>query len=433
MRVSFSDPQGPRLLRVAPYVPPLVLLGMAFASPFWGLATAAVIACGAVGLFHLAGLAPLRQGVCRPAELECGPGFVAIKTSAARSQKIHARQIAGATTSRTSRGILFTIEHKDRDQPLSIEVQSESDADKVRHALGIGHGGVGSVGWRTAPSTTAKTSWVGRLLTAILAFTIFGIAVGVSYEAAGIAALLSSQFAIITVILGAVGWMAQPPIQSIVMTPAGLRLQTTQGWFTIPYHQIRAIEPGDGCLSFHVPPPYNVVHVPTEGILRGSGLGPQDRDALVKQIMSASARARGLGIEKQDITGRLDPLRRNGESPRAWLARLDMAGQMLDSSSAGYRGHTLDADDLWTILEDPEAESDLRAAAARILRHQQLPETRVRIDAAVAAVRDESTSKKLRIAIRDDVDGASHELAMLDAQDGTVAAQRRVMGLHGPR
>ena len=73
--------------------------------------------------------------------------------------------------------------------------------------------------------------------------------------------------------------------------------------------------------------------------------------------------------------------------------------------------------DYRAVLEDPEAEADLRAAAARVLRHSEKPETRVRIDAAVAAVRDEKVNRRLRIAIRDDVDNASQELAMLDAQD----------------
>lgn len=418
MRVSFSDPQGPRLLRAAPYLPPLALFALACAAPFWGTITALLLAAGTAGLFHAAGMIPLRQGVRRPAELECGPGYVDIKNAGMRSQRIDARMIAGATTARTSKGILFTLEHKKRDQPMLLEVESEADAEKIRHALGIGHGGFGQVGWRTTASSAQKTAWVGRLLTALIGFTICGLGFLVSDDAAGIAALMTAQFALITMILSIVGWLAQPQMQSVVMTSAGLKIQTTQGWFTLPYGQILGIEAGPGVLNFHVPPPYNVVQVPTEGILRGSGLGPSDRDALIKQIMSASARARGLGVEKLDVSGRLDMLRRNGESPRAWLARLDMAGQMLETSSAGYRGQTLDADDLWAILEDPDAESDLRAAAARVLRHLPRPETRTRIDAAVAAVRDEATTKKLRIAIRDDVDGASHELATLDAQEG---------------
>ena len=75
-----------------------------------------------------------------------------------------------------------------------------------------------------------------------------------------------------------------------------------------------------------------------------------------------------MGPLKNDVTGRVDVLRRNGESPRDWLARLDVTGQTL-AAGAGYRGTTLDSEDLWAILEDPEAEPDLRAAAARVLRH----------------------------------------------------------------
>lgn len=422
MRVSFSDPQGPRFLRAAPYLPPAGLFVLACAAPFWGTTTALLGAAGAIGLFHAAGMIPLRQGVLLPAELECGPGYVTITKARLRNQRIEARMIAGATTARTARGILFTLEHRKRDQPILIEVESEADAEKLRHALGIGHGGFGSVGWRTAASSTAKSAWVGRLITALIAFTIFGLGVFVSPEAAGIAALMSIQFALITIILSFVGWFASAPPQGILMTSAGLRIQTTQGWFTLPYHQILGIEHVAGKLRFRVPPPYNVVDVPIEGILRGSGIGASDRDALIKQILSAAARARGLGVEKQDVSGRLDMLRRNGESPRAWLSRLDMAGQMLESTSAGYRGHTLEADDLWAILEDPEAEADLRAAAARVLRHLPRPETKIRIDAAVAAIRDEATTKKLRIAVSDDVDGASQELAMLDAQEGVQHA-----------
>ena len=222
---------------------------------------------------------------------------------------------------------------------------------------------------------------------------------------------------------GLIGYFGRKAEPSVVMAAEGLKIQTKQGWFTVPYDHVQGIEQVKGALRFTVPPPYHFADVEAAGNLIGAGLGPDDRDGLIKQIMSAAARARGLGASKNDVTGRVDVLRRNGESPRNWLARLDMAGRMLETSVAGYRGHTLDHEDLWTVLEDPEAEADLRAAAARVLRHSPKPETRLRIDAAVAAVRDESVNRRLRIAIRDDVDDASHELAMLDAQDPLPAAR----------
>jgi hypothetical protein len=418
MRVAFSDPQGVRLWRMAPYAAPIALFLYACFGPFLLGVPAALTAVLAVALFHLVGMMPLRQGRVRTAELETGPGYIEIKKAGTRNQRIDARSIVGGTTARTSaKGILFTLAHAKRDQPITIEVESDADAEKIRHALGIGHGGFGSVGWRTVAGSSAKTGFWGRLFTFLIGALIAGTGFFVSHEAAGLTALMTGQFAFLSVILSLVGYFGREVPPSVVMAAEGLRIQTRQGWFTIPYDHVLGIEPVRGALRFRVPPPYHSVDVETSGILIGAGLGPDDREALIKQIMSASARARGLGASKNDVTGRVDTLRRNGESPRDWLARLDMAGRMLQTSTAGYRGHTLDTEDLWAVLEDPEAEADLRAAAARVLRHSGKPETRQRIDAAVAAVRDDATNRRLRIAIRDDVDNASQELAMLDAQE----------------
>ena len=420
MRVAFSDPQGSRAWRVLPYAGPVALFVLALLGGIVGpvsAATTAFTATLAVTLFHLVGILPLRQGRTRTGDLETGPGYVELKNVGGRSQRIDARSIIGGTTARTSKGILFTLAHAKRDQPITIEVTSEADAERIRHALGIGHGGFGSVGWRTVPSASAKTGFWGRLLTFFIGSVICALGFFVSHETGGIAALALGQFAFLTMILSLVGYFGRQGAPSVVMAAEGLRLQTKQGWFTVPYDHVLAVETSPDGLRFRVPPPYHTVYVETAGNLVGAGLGPDDRDALIKQIMSASARARGLGTSKNDVTGRVDVLRRNGETPRDWLARLDMAGRMLEASTAGYRGHTLDTEDLWAVLEDPEAEADLRAAAARVLRHSPKPETRTRIDAAVAAVRDDSTNRRLRIAIRDDVDNASQELAMLDAQD----------------
>jgi hypothetical protein len=416
MRVAFSDPQGARLWRMLPYGGPVALFLFACFGPLTGV-TAALTAVAAIALFHGVGLVPLRQRRLKTAELVAGPGFIELKNAGTRSQRIEARSIVGGTTARTATGILFTLAHAKRDQPITIEVESDADAERIRQSLGIGHGGFGSVGWRTVPSAAAKTGFWGQLITFVIGAIICSLGFFVSHEAAGIVGLMLGQFGFLSIILSLVGYFARAGQPSVVMAAEGLRIQTKQGWFTVPYDHVLGIEPVHGALRFRVPPPYHTVDVEMGGTLLGSGLRPDDRDGLIKQIMSASARARGLGTSKNDVTGRVDVLRRNGETPRDWLARLDMAGRMLEASTAGYRGHTLDTEDLWAILEDPEAEGDLRAAAARVLRHSPKPETRQRIDAAVAAVRDDTTNRRLRIAIRDDVDNASQELAILDAQE----------------
>jgi hypothetical protein len=422
MRVAFSDPQGPRLWRMAPYGGPLALFLFACAGPVDGV-PAVLIAVMAVALFHLVGMIPFRQGRARSSELVTGPGFIEIKKAGTRSQRIDAKSIVGGTTARTKNGILFTLSHAKRDQPIILEVENDAEADRVRHALGIGHGGFGTVGWRTTPGTSAKTGFWGRLITFVIGALIVAMGAFVSEEAAGLTGLFTAQFALLAVILSLVGYFGAKVPPSVLMAAEGLKIQTKQGWFTVPYDHVQNIEPVKGALRFTVPPPYHFVDVEAAGTLMGGGLGPDDRDGLIKQIMSAAARARGLGASKTDVSGRVDVLRRNGESPRNWLARLDMAGRMLESTAAGYRGHTLDHEDLWAVLEDPEGDAELRAPAARVLRHSQKPETRQRIDAAVAAVRDESVNRRMRIAIRDDVDNASQELAVLDAQDPLPGAR----------
>jgi hypothetical protein len=161
-------------------------------------------------------------------------------------------------------------------------------------------------------------------------------------------------------------------------------------------------------------------------VLSPDSVSEEEAHALVEQIMGAAARARGLGVSKVDVMQRIEPLRRNGEAPRDWFVRLDMQGRMLETSSGAYRGNSLSPEDLWAVLEDPEADAELRAAAARVLRHSPKPEARVRIDAAVAAVRDEATTRRLRIALRDDVDAMQYELVVLEAEERSSAMKRHL-------
>src|SRR5450755_1140024 len=122
MRVAFSDPQGARLWRMLPYAGPVLLFLFACFGPFITGVDAALTAVLGVVLFHLVGIMPFRQARLRSAELVAGPGYIEIKKAGTRSQKIEARSIVGGTTARTSKGILFTLAHAKRDQPITIEV-----------------------------------------------------------------------------------------------------------------------------------------------------------------------------------------------------------------------------------------------------------------------------------------------------------------------
>lgn len=411
MRAGFSDPQGPLRARLAPYAIPAALVALAFCVPSSAIAPLLVAAFVLANLF---GVWPRRQTAPREVQLSSGPGYVDVAGAGLRSQRISAKQLTGATTARTASSVLLSLSHTGRDQPLTISVSSEADADRLRQALGIGHGGFGAVEWRTVQST-AKTEMVGRLLSAAY---VAGLALLLSTEQGVGSALLFGFFLLPVLFFGLTatlaGALSGPSLPTVVMTEQGLRLITTRGGVLVPYSGVLDVDAMDKQLAFALAPPLGpvAVHAPGPGL---RGLAAADREALVAQVMSAVQRANGLGPVKSDVASRVETLRRarQAESPREWLARLDMAGHLL-AGTPGYRGQSLDAEDLWAVLEDPDADAELRAAAARILRNAGGESARPRIEAALAAVRDQSASRRLRIAIDDDVDLASQELAALD-------------------
>lgn len=421
MRAAFSDPQGPMKWRALPYAAAVSAFCIAVfgleGTPSWTLALLALAA------FNLLGVFSLRQRRPREVDLVLRPGAIEVTNGGTRNQRIHTKDITGATTARTSDGVLLTLAHAKRDQPVTIRVKDDAEAAQIRQALGIGHGGFGVVGWRSQPTDGRKSAIVGRIFAASVTLFCLTLALFGATEAAAILGAVFGVFAGIGMLIGLADLMGRPNDPSIVMTSDGLRLKTFRGWFALPYEAVLGIDDHKRGIVFTVPQPYGTVGVECSGPTYG-GVSAHDRDVLVAQVQSASQRARGLGPQKYDVSERLDVLRRNGESPRDWLMRLDMQGRLL-TTAPGYRGNTLDAEDLWAILEDPDADAELRAAAARVLRHSPQSDARPRIDAAVAAIRDEATTKRLRIAIRDDVDAASQELASLEQQEMQEQLLRR--------
>jgi hypothetical protein len=384
------------------------MLTLALGGPLDGR-TALVTGVAALALVNGIGLFPRRQRLSRDVELVCGPGHVDVKKAGSRNQRLRARHIVGATTARTANGVCVTLQHRRREQPIAIEVDTDADAEKLRHALGIGHHGFGTLAWRTTGDGTVRAAYFGRVIA--LVFGLVGLAAGLSDGLAFVSAPLV-RLAVMGALVGIAGLVPKRSDATVVMTAEGLRLKSVHGWFALPYAAVLGIESSSNWLTFKVPAPFDRVAVERSGPTLG-GLSDSDAAVLIAQIEAAAKRAQGRGPSKDDASARVEVLRRRGEPLRDWLVRLDMAGQTL-SAAGGYRGTTLDPEDLWTILEDPEAKADLRAAAARVLRHVPAPSTRIRIDAALAAVRDEATERRLRVALRDDVDRASEELTALE-------------------
>ena len=425
MQATFSDPQGPRWVHALLQAPAAVLVLIAL---FGGLSWTAIgilLALAVVASSSVA-LAPLRQKEPVPATLTLGPGYVRVRATRLRSPTVHAREITGASTARTDSGFALTLARKDRDTPTTIEVATEAEVDKLRLALGIGHGGHGSLAWWSTPTSSQRSAFGGRIAAALATLAVVGTvaaadAIGGVTTIVAVLACMAGFFAIpLGLLLSALG-ASRGTFPDIQMTAAGIRLATTRGPFLLPYAYYAGFEHEGDMLAFKVPAPWGVVRVPVNAPIRGSGLTPADVELLRVQLDAAALRARGYGRSKEEVVGRVETLRRGRESARDWLARLDIVGQTL-TTGAGYRGQSLDAEDLWTVLEDPDAEPDLRTAAARVLRHLQDERVRVRIDAAAAAIRDETTNRRVRVAAEAPLEEAAAEL---DELEGHTAARMR--------
>src|SRR5262249_30687267 len=78
VQAGFLDPQGRKSTRLAIYVLPVFALLYAVFGPLEGV-PAWTTGLSAFGLLHAVALVDLRQRKLRMAELECGPGYVAVK------------------------------------------------------------------------------------------------------------------------------------------------------------------------------------------------------------------------------------------------------------------------------------------------------------------------------------------------------------------
>jgi hypothetical protein len=407
MQARFSDPQGPRWIHAVLQLP-AVLLVLAAATGGFAAGYAGMLIGLAVIASSGAALLQLRQA---PAEgsLDLGPGRVKIAAGRLRAA-IHAREITGASTAKTERGYALTLARKGRATPTTLEVETEAEVDRLRIALGVGHGGHGALAWWTAPSQSQRSAFGGRITslvvtTALLAAVAYRESDGDgSFGFLALASFIGFMAIPIGLILSALG-ASKLPAPSVEMTAEGIRLTTTRGPFLLPYVYYAGFERQGDHLVFPVPAPWGQVSVLASAPTRGAGVTDDDLAILRAQLDGAALRARGFGRTKEEVAGRVETLRRGRESARDWLSRLDMVGQTL-MSGAGYRGQSLDAEDLWMVLEDPDAEEDLRTAAARILRHVASPDAKVRIAAAVAAIRDEDLNERVRVVAEEPLEEA---------------------------
>jgi len=408
MRAVLHDAEGPRRNRLAPLaIFPFALL-VAFASP------STLVGMSAVLLALMLPGVLLRMG---PREVEIVPGGGALHVRAAglRNQTVHAKDVTGASTARLESGFALTLARRDRAAPTTLVFSTEEDLTRAREALGIGHGGLGDVAWPLVPSGAHTWARTSRAVAALL--SLFALVLGVAgifgqYELPPFGWFLL-VWSFVPAILGMLGMAFRDASQWIRLGERGVTLSGRQRQ-QIPYSAVQGLRLRAGLFELGAGG-YTLRTEHRVGAFAGPGVDATELGILGAHLAACVARANGQGPEKEETRTRVDTLRRGSEGARDWLARVDLAANMM--TQTGYRGGTIEKEDLWILLRDPDAAEDLRAAAGRMLvRVEAAEEVRTRVGDILAAVREEDAQRRLRVAIFPELDPSGAELEQLEEE-----------------
>ena len=394
--VVVHDPKGPVGWRLLPYAGGLV----GFAATLGALAAQSVpaIACGAIATMAAIAAAPLLPGRWRPrrAELEVHPGHVRVHAGAA-SQTLRPQDVEGASTADRGGGrVVMSIARRGRSGvPIALELDSAADAARVRDALGIGHAGFGAVVWPLRPRgegalrAYAKVA-LGLALAAYLLLALAVLALGGLVEGPAAAGVLVLVFvlgflALLSVAHRGSGSFTPESEPRIALWGDGLHLAFEGAARTLPFSDVASAATERDRLVIETTGGERILlpFPPTE---LSRGLSREDQAVVLAQIRAAAARARGLGTPRPEVPETVGELAHRPSEPAIeWLARVERSAALLRQ---GYRGATFEPEDLWSVLDDPDAPADLRAAAARILVRVD-DGARPRVAALAEATRDD--------------------------------------------
>jgi hypothetical protein len=347
------------------------------------------------------------------------------KVSVAGSAPIVARELRGSTSARRGGDVvLFLATDRDGGAPITLELQSDAEANQVRQALGIGHDGFGALSWATSPGSGAGTRDVLRAVAAITLATTTVIYAMNAMDEEGTLGLWGA----IGIMVGMLALVLSGLMAIVAWFRPTLRMDRA-GFAAMPWHTIHDARVDGEQLWLAASAALGVRHSLKTSNSDLRAMSDEDVANLVAAIKSAARRARGEGPRRREPGSRIDHLgRRALESGREWLARLDLEAQAI--ATGGYRGSAVERDDLVHTLEDPDVDHELRAAAARILLHIDPQGARPRVEQALATGREVNLVRKIRIAAEQD---AEHGGILLDELEfparSTEQAQRN--GLSG--
>jgi hypothetical protein len=356
----------------------------------------------------------------RTTQVTVSPGLVRVGTGPF-AMRIVPADVLGASTARRSDGVSLALSLRSQPTtPLELRFAHEDDARAVMTALGVGHGGTGTLTWQLTPSWLTVLDRILRVvgglawLAAGVGLLGSGLGWGDAAPVLGLATLaaLASLVAMLVVFVGRAAGAAV-----LQLDRRGLGFgQSGLPWGRLQWDEIEGATAVAGALR--VDTRKGPVFIP---------LPPRTTEAtarhMLAQVLSAAKRAHGLGPGAPDHSQVADLARGAREPVRAWLARIDgLVGQ-----GFGYRGRPLGVVDLWALLEDPDAAPDARAAAARLLARVAPDELRVRIAPVLSAVADDGPRRRIYVASHvTETERAAQELEALEREDEAAWQQAAV-------
>jgi len=416
LRARLHDPAGPLLTRA---VLPAIAAAAIAIDAYWCVADGALPGPGMFVGLALLSASPILRGRSRPQDVDLvlKPGRIRVVGAGALRQTLGARGIRAASTARTRSGVSLALVRRDRSTPLLLELASDDDARRVQDALGIGHAGFGKITW---PTRVDRPVTIARAVAAVTWLALPLILALAPETRQALDRLDLHAIAKLTVIAGFFGAIieaARTLRGTLTLAPAGLRVWgpvRAEYW----YHQIRDARAHDGGVSLTLASgKTRLLPVDVASHLRG-GLTRAELALVADQIRSAAQRARGGGAARSDAPSHLDALRRRGEEATAWLGRIDALAATMADGTVGYRGAAPAPAELWAALRDPDADVEVRAAAARVL----VRVARAEGDDALPRVR--AVAASVRVADEADAILSCAELSVEDAGRAMARAGR---------
>ena len=363
--------------------------------------------------------APLfrKASVLREVGIEPEPGKISLEMprifGITERRSIFVREVNGASIAKTDRAHVIAIARGWRRAPLVLEMGSEADATRIRDALGISKRGFGTLTWNRAPRPLHTIAALLRVVDILLCLAVV---LGV-FLSDPFAATLDVQSAVTKIAIGLATFvLLTPPLtlrRTLTLAPDGVRVFESLP-LTYPYRDIVDVRLAKNAIVLEIvrqnmgdsrsPPETVAIEIaPSRPLLEG--ISPTEAEAIVTQIRARAESAHAPAEPQTEATEvRALVARRPNEAMNAWVRRLDDMADSWRTSPPRHGEAIAFREALWAVVEDHDADQDLRELAARMLSRLDPDAAPDRIRVVATALRDPERANRLRIALEADAE-----------------------------